>query len=394
MGGETELRGPDAALCQLAKNALQVSTGEDATRRHVHGFHSYPARLHPDTAARLVEGLSDPAGGVIDPFCGSGTVLVEARLQGRHCYGVDLNPIAVRLARLKTWGGSPDFDDKVREATERVSEHATERRMAKAGPTMRYATQDRAEFDIHVLLELDGLRAGIDREKDRPVQEVLFLIFSSILTKVSKSRGDAAEGQAVKRHAAGFPTRLFGMRTDELLKVLTQYRDLLPDGAPNAKITERDARRPFPWKNAECDAAITSPPYPGVYDYLEHHTARLRWLRLDQRRFETQEVGARRHLGRMEGRAARHAWEEDLTRVLRQVHGAVRSGGHVALVMADSAVHQTPLFADEIVEAQAERAKMAVAAVASQQRPHFHQDSRKAFRDRPRREHLIILKRL
>jgi hypothetical protein len=78
------------------------SERDDPDRFHVHGFHSYPARMHPATASRLVRGLSAEGATVLDPFCGSGTVLVEGMIAGRRMIGTDLNPLAVRLAGLKT----------------------------------------------------------------------------------------------------------------------------------------------------------------------------------------------------------------------------------------------------------------------------------------------------
>jgi tRNA G10 N-methylase Trm11 len=39
---------------------------------------------------------------LLDPFCGSGTSLVEARLAGLAAVGIDLNPFAVLLARANT----------------------------------------------------------------------------------------------------------------------------------------------------------------------------------------------------------------------------------------------------------------------------------------------------
>ena len=67
-----------------------------------HPFHSYPARLHPATARLLVELVATGAGRdapIVDPFCGSGTSLVEARAAGVRAIGVDLNPLAVLVAR-------------------------------------------------------------------------------------------------------------------------------------------------------------------------------------------------------------------------------------------------------------------------------------------------------
>src|SRR3954470_6700449 len=82
----------------------------DVAESLTHPFHGYPARLHPATARVLVELVAQGAGRgalpgapVVDPFCGSGTVLVEARALGAPAVGVDLNPLAVLVARAKTW---------------------------------------------------------------------------------------------------------------------------------------------------------------------------------------------------------------------------------------------------------------------------------------------------
>ena len=177
---------------------------------HVHGFHSYPARLHPETARRLVEGFSPQGGRVLDPFCGSGTVLVEARMLGRHAFGIDANPLAVELATLKSRGSTPEFEAKsCLTAAAAVAVHANERRLAKLGPTRKYGAADREVYDPHVLLELDGLRDGIAKIKAADVRRALLLVLSAALTKVSKRQGDTAPRTAPKRLAGGFTIRFF-----------------------------------------------------------------------------------------------------------------------------------------------------------------------------------------
>ena len=56
----------------------------------------------PQVARRLLETYSKEGDTVCDIFCGSGTALVESKLLGRHAYGIDLNPLAVFLAKAKT----------------------------------------------------------------------------------------------------------------------------------------------------------------------------------------------------------------------------------------------------------------------------------------------------
>lgn len=76
------------------------------TKTHTHCYHVYPAMMIPQVARRLIQLYGRSGGVLLDPFCGSGTSLVEARLAGMHAIGIDLNPFAVFLAKTKT----TDFD--------------------------------------------------------------------------------------------------------------------------------------------------------------------------------------------------------------------------------------------------------------------------------------------
>jgi hypothetical protein len=178
------------------------SSEDDPDRTHVHGFHTYPARMHPATAAGLVRVVAPDGARVLDPFCGSGTVLVEAMLAGRAARGTDLNPLAVRLARLKTTPTDDAERDALRAAAAGVAEFASARRARRAGATRRYPPEDVALFDPHVLLELDSLRAGIaECAAPGPARQALELVLSAILVKVSRRRSDTAAGVGPRRIA-------------------------------------------------------------------------------------------------------------------------------------------------------------------------------------------------
>ncbi len=72
------------------------------TKAYTHGFHSYPAMMIPQVARRLILEYSNEGDSLLDPFCGSGSVLVEAKLNKRYSFGIDLNPLAILIARVKT----------------------------------------------------------------------------------------------------------------------------------------------------------------------------------------------------------------------------------------------------------------------------------------------------
>jgi hypothetical protein len=410
VGGEVETTGNREVAAALA-HALTVSPpadeadGDDPDRAHVHGFHTYPARMHPTTAARLVRTLSAERATVLDPFCGSGTVLVETMIAGRAAVGTDLNPLAVRLARLKTPGADLWADARraaLVAAAREVAAFADARRERRAGATRRYPPEDVALFDPHVLLELDSLRAAIavagqGEGADENVHDALELVLSSILVKVSRRTSDTSPELAQRRIAAGFPARLFVRKTEELARRLAEFAALLPHGAGPARVAIDDAARLRTIAASTVDAVVTSPPYVATYDYLAHHALRMRWLGLEgsaaARELVANEIGARRRYANMQPREAREAWTRELSRTLRAISRVCKGGARVALVLADSAVRGEALRADAIVAEVAPEAGFAPLARASQRRPHFHAPTSGAFERNPRAEHAIALEK-
>jgi hypothetical protein len=373
--------------------SMTDEAAEAAARAHVHGFHTYPARMHPVTARRLVEGLSEPGETVLDPFCGSGTVLVEARLCGRRAIGVDLNPLAVRLASRKVIPSTEGHRAALVQGARDASAVADARRKARAGASHRYPAEDVEAFDPHVLLELDGLRVGIDGIKDASVRADLLLVLSSILVKVSRKPSDTAGGPTrTTRIAAGFTARTFLKKTEELARNLGEVAPELARN-PRATIDEDDARELRRVDSDSIDLVVTSPPYAGVYDYLEHHRLRFRWLGLSSDRLAQGEIGARRNLSKLAASAGAAAFADQLAATLGSLARVVRAGGMGAFLVADSAMGSRAIRADELFTALAPSSGFDVVAIASQPRPNFHAGSLSAFSATPRREHIVLLQR-
>jgi DNA modification methylase len=349
--------------------------------------------LHPLTAHRVIEGLSKPGNLVLDAFCGSGTVLVEACLLGRRAAGVDINPIAIELARFKVTESTNAERQAWIEAAERVADHAEERRIDRAGPTRLYRPHEREPYEPHMLFELDGLSAGIARE-ERSVQRVLRLILSSILTKVSKSPGDTSERRLQRRLASGFAIRTFRAKATEVVQQHAAYSAALPRlslRGPRVTVVHGDARRLPRIEPRSVDLIVSSPPYPGVFDYLQHHETRLQWLGLDGADLARNEIGSRRQLSKLDPEEALYRWQGDLRATLRAMAKVLKPSGKAALVIADSALKLMPVYADDLMIELAPSAGLDVLAIGSQLRPHFHAPTLNAFKRRARREHLIVL---
>lgn len=72
------------------------------TKELTHCFHAYPAMMIPQIARRLLQKYGSSAKTLFDPYCGSGTSLVEANVKDINALGTDLNPLARLIAKTKT----------------------------------------------------------------------------------------------------------------------------------------------------------------------------------------------------------------------------------------------------------------------------------------------------
>ena len=137
VGGRVEITGGSAEERQALKAALAVHPDEEETLPHVHGFHSYPARLHPVTARRLIDALSPVGGTVLDPFAEAARCRSKRALRVAALSAIDLSPLAVALAGLKASAPGFAWTSEIERAAERVAEHADERRKKRAGASQR-----------------------------------------------------------------------------------------------------------------------------------------------------------------------------------------------------------------------------------------------------------------
>ncbi|MBI3600050.1 MAG: site-specific DNA-methyltransferase [Nitrospinae bacterium] len=75
---------------------------EDNSRAYTHPLHPYPAMMIPQVAGRLIDMYPKSRAVVLDPFSGSGSVLLEAFVRGFDSYGIDINPLSLLISKVKT----------------------------------------------------------------------------------------------------------------------------------------------------------------------------------------------------------------------------------------------------------------------------------------------------
>lgn len=383
-GGEIERHG-DPKLAELLASALVAS--EDAPDDELtHGFHSHPARMHPALPAKLIPELSERDSIILDPFCGSGTVLVEALAHGRRAAGVDLDPLALRIAETRCALRDPASRGRFGRTLHAIALASEDRVRMREKVEVPISRAERAYYDPHVMLELSGLYAEISRVADEADRRALELLFSAIVVKFSRQRADTNEELVKKRIRKGLVTEFFERKGEELLLRWAALYEAVPEGTDPVRLWMGDARRlpDLLGRRFSASLVFTSPPYGGTYDYARHHARRHAWLGLDTSGLRAHEIGARRNLSGQAG--ARKRWDDELHAVLSAIEGVLSRDGKVLFFVGDAEVARTRVAADEQLLRLAPELGLSLLAGASQPRPDFHGGV-------PRREHLILMAR-
>ena len=79
-----------------------------STEQWTHGYHRYPAKFLPDVVRKIIEEYAKGSKLIADLFAGCGTTLVEAKIHGISSVGVDINPVAQLITKVKTTPLAPD----------------------------------------------------------------------------------------------------------------------------------------------------------------------------------------------------------------------------------------------------------------------------------------------
>jgi SAM-dependent methyltransferase len=329
------VRSGDPTLAKALEAALRH---RGRVERATHGFHTYPAGLQPDAAKELVALGEGP---VLDPFCGGGTVLIEALLAGRDALGLDISPVANLVARARTVRTTEEERTVLRATARRATEAAV------AARTLPPVNEELARwYEPHTLIELATIKDAISKEP------LLRAVFSAILVKTSKRESDTSSARTGEKRPPGTAAVLFHKKAREYARMLEALATAAP-ATVRARVHREDARELR--ERGGFGLVVTSPPYPGVYDYVTMQHLRLLWLGLGEGIDTHQEIGSRRQF-RADRTAALSAWRNDTRKWVRNAARALDVGGRLVVVIGDGQVAGKRI---DTYEAMEDAAKMA-----------------------------------
>ena len=157
----------------------------NSERDYVHGFCTYPAMMVPKMQREMLSVCLDEAGtpkpSLLDPFAGSGTILVEGMLRGLDVVAVDINPLAVLLCKAKSTIFNLNLlEQESRQLLTRIDN-------LKGTPDFSFKGIDKW-FTSKAISDLSQIRAAITQCGYADIRRFYWATFCEIIRIVSNSR--------------------------------------------------------------------------------------------------------------------------------------------------------------------------------------------------------------
>ncbi|WP_226655860.1 DNA methyltransferase [Guptibacillus hwajinpoensis] len=294
---------------ELKEKVLQYDWefAEKDTQYFTHNVHRYSGKYIPQIPRKVIELITNPYELILDPYNGSGTTSLEASLANRRSIGVDLNPLAILISKVKT---TPISNEKLDELIE-TTEDLINKLMEYAKPTIFGFSEQAKElferakedprfndtwftkwFQPHVLLELIVIKNYIDSIEENSCRDLVLVAFSNILRKSSNAH-------------SGYPNVMFDKKAKEkplpssnflksFYECVNMVRSLSTSGMEILPEIKHADSTNLPLSKESVDAIVTHPPYIGSVPYAEYGTLSLGWLGYDSKELDKQLTGGRR----------------------------------------------------------------------------------------------------
>jgi DNA modification methylase len=248
-------------------------------------IHPYPAKMLNNIPLVLLPFYAEKGETVLDCFCGSGTILMQARLYGMNAIGVDINPLSRLISKVKATTVNINKLEKERDKLFDLIENTAETEIPD------FPNRD-FWFEKDVQKDLGHILNCIKEVKNIKYRDFFKVCFSSIIRKVSnadpkivppvkskKMRKLIEKGRTVDVIGT------FKSAVDVNMQRLSKFcRDC--DKSSTLKVIQGDARN-LTIEDLSVDLVITSPPYMSAQKYVRSTRLEMYWLGLgDQKKLQ------------------------------------------------------------------------------------------------------------
>lgn len=289
---------------ELISQKIEIATQEDSDiwtspdynrREYVHSFFQYPAMMIPAVQRKLIEIIIESKPEIenmLDPFMGSATTLVASMESGVNCFGQDINPLAILIAKTRT---GPYYIDalisKYQELMSRVEVDNSKKIETRLSNRRKW-------FKDNISVELSKLVRAIRQEPRLTIRRFFWVVLAETIRLSSNDRTSTfklhmrKQEEIDKRNFSALT--VFELHMEQSIEDFLLHSLLLESSGQLDKkaykkainITLRDSKNSIfsPQETSFYDILVTSPPYGDnktTVTYGQHSYLPLQWIDMD-----------------------------------------------------------------------------------------------------------------
>ncbi len=331
-------------------NLVDWEFADADTQYLTHNIHRYSGKFIPQIAGKAIELLTQKGDVVLDSYMGSGTTLLEASLRGRKSVGIDINPLAVLISKVKTTCvDAEDLSSLYTNLIPYVKKLSYGDQLSLLDFTYdekqcrnKYSdniwridnTWNKKWYQKDVLLQLVEIYAVIEGIENEKAKNIALVAFSDILRKSSNASSrypNVMFDKNVKKKP--LPAKAFLESLVHIINSVSLMSKEICTLDVEPTILQGNNLK-MPLKDDTVDAIITHPPYIAAIPYAEYGSLSLTWLGYDCKELDSELTGGKRHSVQVVPR-----FEEDYRKYFIESFRVLKPGHYMFLMVGNPVAH-------------------------------------------------------
>lgn len=362
-----------------------INNSQKNTTYFTHGFHPYPAKYTPQLVNKYLSVYCRKGNIILDPFCGSGTTVVEGAINGINSVGIDLNPIAYIISKAK----SNRYEESDICLINKIIDQIKEINGVPTNIEIPDFPNRSHWFQDNVCLELADLKAKINIVENQNVKDLLLCAFSKIIVRVSNQDSEVRYTAKNKNIQNGTVYSLF-------VETLLNYVDILKSSEfqvlAKTEIFNGDTIIELQQFNDNYfDFIITSPPYINTFDYYLYHKLRMFWLDYDHRYVRQKEIGNHHRIDKKDFETAKKEYVDSMSNIMNELSRVSKPKSNFVMIIGDGIVRGITIDMSQIISEICQDSNYKIQSIESVNLSETTRSFNRKFSNASKKEHSIIL---